>query len=107
MDFHVSIENNKYMEKFFKTYSQYEEEIKENIYNKLPEIINYRPYKIKPAYHLKRSHHTIYEYKVMVTNANFRAAYTQVGNEVNVFFISATLIKRQFVSILENTSLVD
>ena len=31
MDFHVTIEDNKYMEKFFKSYPQYEEEVKENI----------------------------------------------------------------------------
>lgn len=107
MEFHVSIENNKYMDKFFRDFPQYEEAIKDNIYNKLPEIINYRPYKIKPAYHLKRDNHTIYEYKVVVKNANFRAAYTQIGNDINVFFITDTTIKRQFVTALENTSLVD
>ena len=107
MDLHITIEDNKYMEKFFKNFPQYEDEVKDNIYNKLPEIINFRPYKIKPAYHLKRNHHTIYEYKVIVKNANFRAAYTQIGNEVNVFFVTDTTIKRHFVSLLESTSLVD
>lgn len=107
MDFKVTIEDNKYMEKFFKNFPQYEEEVKQNIYHKLPEIINYRPYKIKPAYHLKRDNHTIYEYKIIVKNANFRAAYTQIGNDVNVFYISDTTIKRNFVNLLEHTSLVD
>ena len=107
MDFNVRIEDNRYMEKFFKTFSSYEEEIKDNIYHKLPDIINFRPYKIKPAYHLKRNKHTIFEYKVIVKNANFRAAYTQIGTDITVFFISETTIKRQFVSLLEKTSLVD
>ena len=107
MELRITIEDNKYMEKFFKSFPQYEEEVKENIYHKLPDIINHRPHKIKAAYHLKRNHHTILEYKVIVKNMNFRAAYTQVGNEVNVFFISSTTIKRFFVSALENTTLVD
>ena len=107
MVFKVSIEENKYMEKFFKTFPQYEEDVKDNIYNKLPDIINFRPYKIKPAYHLKRNHHTIFEYKVIVKNADFRAAYTQIGHDINVFYISDTTIKRYFVNLLENTTLVD
>ena len=106
-EFNVSIESNKYMDKFFKDYPQYEEEVKDNIYYKLPDIINFRPDKIKPAYHLKIDNHTILEYKVIVKNANFRAAYTQVGNTINVFFITSTTIKRHFVELLGNTSLVD
>ena len=107
MKFDVSIEDNKYMEKFFKTYAQYEDAIRDNIFNKLPDIINFRPHKIKAAYHLKRNNHTILEYKIIVGNMNFRAAYTQIGNQINIFYISSTTIKRQFVQLLENTSLVD
>lgn len=66
MDLNVSIEDNRYMEKFFRKFPQYEEEVKENIYQKLPDIILHRPHKIKPAYHLKRNNQTIYEYKVIV-----------------------------------------
>ena len=107
MDLHISVEDNRYMEKFFRKFPQYEQEVKDNFYHKLPDIILNRPHKIKPAYHLKRDKLTIYEYKVVVKKANFRAAYTQTGNDVNVFFISETTIKRQFVSVLENTALVD
>lgn len=107
MDLNITIENNRYIEKFFRNFSQYEEAVKENIFHKLPDIITNRSYKIKPAYHLKRNNQTIYEYKVIVRGINFRAAYTQNGSDVNVFFISDTTIKRQFVSLLENTSLVD
>lgn len=45
MKFDVSIEDNRYMEKFFKTYAQYEDAIRDNIFNKLPDIINFRPHK--------------------------------------------------------------
>lgn len=107
MELNINIEDNRYMEKFFHRFSQYEVEVKANIYTKLPDIINNRPYKIKPAYHLKRGNQAIYEYKVVVKNANFRAAYTQTGADVTVFFISDTTIKRQFVGLLEKTSLVD
>ncbi len=107
MEFKITIEENRYIEKFFKQFAQYEEEIRDNIYNKLPDIINNRPYKIKPAYHLKRENHTIFEYKIIVKNANFRAAYTQIDNYINLFFITDTTIKREFVSLLERTNLVD
>lgn len=107
MDINVIIEDNRYMDKFFRKFSQYDEDVKNNIYNKLPDIIKNRPHKIKPACHLKRNSHTIYEYKVTVKNANFRAAYIQEENNITVFFISDTTIKRLFVGLLEKTSLVD
>ena len=107
MDFHVNIDHNKYMDKYFKNYPKYEKEVRDNIQHKLPDIINFRPHKIKPAYHLKREGHTIYEYKVIVSNMNFRAAYTKIGNEIDVFYISSTTIKRFFAALLEKTSLVD
>lgn len=95
------------MRKFFSEYSMFEEEIKNNIYNILPDIINFRPHKIKPAYDLKRKGHTIYEYKIVVNKHKFRAAYILVGNDLELFFISTTTIKREFVKVLEKTSLVD
>lgn len=107
MSFNITIDENKYMEKFFKNFKEYEEEIKDNIYNKLPDIINFRPHKIKTAYHLKRNNHTVYEYKVIVKNANFRAAYIKVEDDIELFFISSTTIKRDFVKLLESTNLVD
>ena len=107
MNLKVTIEDNKYMERFFKEFHQYEEEIRKNMHHTLPEIIENRPHKIKPAYHLKRDGHTILEYRVIVKDRDFRAAYTQVGDEINVFFISKTLVKRYFVNQLAGTSLVD
>ncbi|MEG2787207.1 MAG: hypothetical protein RR942_05240 [Romboutsia sp.] len=107
MNFNVVIDENKYTNKFFKSFKSYEEDIKDNIYNKLEEIINFKTHKIKTAYHLKRKNNTIYEYKIVVKNYNFRAAYIQVGNNIEVFFISITTIKKDFVKLLENTNLVD
>lgn len=107
IDFNIRIDENKYIEKFFSKFYMFEEDIKHNIYNTLPEIINFRPHKIKPAYHLKRHNHTIYEYKIVVRKNNFRAAYILIENDLELFFISSTTIKREFVKLLENTNLVD
>ncbi len=107
MDFNIVIDDNKYIDKFFSQFHMFEENIKDNIYNTLPDIINFRPHKIKSAYHLKRKGHTIYEYKIVVNKNNFRAAYILVDNNIELFFISSTTIKREFVKLLENTTLVD
>lgn len=107
MDFKIRIDENKYLDKFFKNFNRFEEGIKDNIAHVLPELIQFKPYKIKAADHLKRNGHMIYEYKVVVNKNNFRAAYTLVEDEIGVFFISSTTIKREFVKLLENTSLVD
>ena len=95
------------MDKFFRSYPQYADEVRENIYHKLPDIINFRPHKIKPAWHLKRNGQTIFEYKIVAKNMNFRAAYTQNGTEINLFFITNVTIKRQFVNLLESTTPTD
>lgn len=95
------------MERFFKNFNRIEEGIKNNIRQVLPELIEFKPYKIKTAHHLKRNGHTIYEYKIVVNKNEFRAAYTMVDNEVDLFFISSTTIKRDFVKLLESTNLVD
>lgn len=104
----VKIDNNKYMDRFFRHLKSGEAEVKENIYRELPQIIQHRPHKIKTASHLKRNGLPIYEYKVVLKhNINYRAAYTQDEQGVTVFFISGTLIKREFVKLLGSTSLVD
>lgn len=106
-DYKIRIDDNKYLDRFFKNFSRFEEGIKDNIDRILPELIQFKPHKIKTAYHLKRNGHTIYEYKIVVNKSDFRAAYTLVGNEIEVFFISSTTIKREFIKLLENTNLVD
>lgn len=107
MDLIIRIDDNKYLDRFFKNFNRFEEAIRENIKQILPELIQFKSYKIKTAYHLKRNGHTIYEYKISVNKNDFRAAYTLVNNEIEVFFISSTTIKREFVKLLESTSLVD
>lgn len=107
MKYNITIDSNKYIQKFFNKYSSFEEAIKSNIYNILPEIINFRPHKIKPAYHLKRNGLTIFEYKIVVSNNNFRAGYTLNGYDIDLFYITNTIIKREFIKELENTTLVD
>lgn len=107
MNYNITIDNNKYIEKFFNKFKMYENDIKSNIYNTLPELIDFKPYKIKPAYHLKRHGLTIFEYKIVVNKNNFRAGYTINDNDINLFYITNTIIKREFVKELENTSLID
>lgn len=107
MKYNINIDNNKYIQKFFNKYSDFEEDIKNNIYNILPEIIDFRPHKIKPAYHLKRNGLTIFEYKITVNKNNFRAGYTIDNNNIDLFYITKTTIKRCFVEELESTNLVD
>ncbi|TIC83198.1 hypothetical protein [Crenobacter intestini] len=103
----VTIDPNKYIQRFFGKHSQLEADIRHNIQHTLPEIIEHRPHKIKPAYHLKRGNRTILEYKIVVGSHNFRAAYTQDGEQVELFYITSTTIKREFVKELAGTTLVD
>ena len=103
----IELEDNKYLQRFFRKYAQYEAAVKHNVHTVLPEIILHRPHKIKPAYDLKRHQLTIQEYKVVVDKVNFRAAYTQSGDVVTVFYITPTTIKREFVRELASTSLCD
>ncbi len=107
MNYNITIDNNKYIERFFNKFKMYENDIKSNIYNTLPELIDFKPYKIKPAYHLKRHGLTVFEYKIVVNKNNFRAGYTINDNDINLFYITNTIIKREFVKELENTSLID
>ncbi|MGL6070572.1 hypothetical protein [Craterilacuibacter sp.] len=104
----AKIDSNTYLDRFFRHFKSTEAQVKDNIYRELPQIIQHRPHKIKIAKHLKRNGRLIYEYKVALGhNINYRAAYTQDDQGVTVFFISDTLIKREFVKLLGNTSLVD
>ena len=47
MDFHVNIEQNKYMGTFLQNYPQYEQEVTDTMYHKLPDIINFTQHMIK------------------------------------------------------------
>lgn len=105
--YNITIDNNKYIKKFFNKFKIFENDIKNNIYNILPEIIDFKPHKIKPAYHLKRRGLTIFEYKIIVDGNNFRAGYTINNKNVELFYITTTTIKKDFVKELENSNLTD
>lgn len=107
MQYDITIQENRYIKKFFSRFNMFEEAIKENIYHTLPEIIDTRPYKIKLAGHLKRGGKFIYEYKIVAKRSDFRAAYIIEGHQIEVFFISSTTIKKEFVATLSSTDLVD
>ncbi|MGL4602176.1 MAG: hypothetical protein ACRCYN_00735 [Plesiomonas sp.] len=103
----ITIDENNSIISFFKKYTKFEESIKINIYNTLPNILHAKPHKIKPAYKLKRHGLTILEYKIVVGKSNFRAAFTISDNNISVFYITETTIKKDFVKELGKTSLVD
>lgn len=103
----ITLDKNNTMSSFFKKNKNFEEAIKTNIYNVLPDILHAKPHKIKPAYQLKRQGITILEYKIVVGKNNFRTAFIINNNDINVFYITETTIKREFVKELSKTSLVD
>ncbi|MGL5006502.1 MAG: hypothetical protein ACRC53_03795 [Plesiomonas sp.] len=103
----VTIDENNNILSFFKKHATLEELIKLNFYNELPNILHTKPHKIKPAYKLKRHGITILEYKVVVGKNDFRAAFIINNNDVSVFYITETTIKREFVNELSKTNLVD
>ncbi|MGG7077124.1 hypothetical protein [Clostridium sardiniense] len=101
----IIIEDNNILKKFFKANKKYEELIINNILYRLPDIIKSSPYKIKAVQNYIYNGKTIYEYKIPLDNAiNCRVAYTNYNNKIKVFFISNTIIKREFVKLLSNMS---
>ena len=44
MKYNIVIDNNKYVQKFFNKHNSFEKDIKNNIYNILPELIDFRPH---------------------------------------------------------------
>lgn len=108
MTYNIFIEDNKYLEKFFKHNSSYESLIRDNIYDVLPTLIVDKPYKIKTAYGLKYKSKTIYEYKIKLNKyLDCRVAYTLSNNEILVFFASNIIIKKEFVKLLEKVDYVE
>lgn len=102
MNYNIEIEENKHINKFLKHNKKYEELIRDNIKNVLPMLIEEKPYKIKTAHGLKYKGKLIYEYKIKLDKyVDCRVAYIIDGLEITIFFISNTIIKKQFVSLLE------
>lgn len=101
--FNITIEDNKSLKKFFKANSKYHDAIVSNINTILPTLITDKPYKIKTAHGYKYKNHTIFEYKIKLDKyIDCRVAYTIENNNIIVFFISNTIIKKEFVKLLES-----
>ena len=93
------------MDKFFRSYPQYADEVRDNIYHKLPDIINFRPHKIKPAWHLKRNGQTIFEYKIAAKHKTCKTTTRQTARDINLCCCTTVTSKRQFVHQLESPTL--
>ncbi|MGL5067505.1 MAG: hypothetical protein ACRC6T_06710 [Sarcina sp.] len=100
--YNIVIEDNKYIQKFYKNNQKYKELIIDNINTILPILIKDKPYKIKTAYGYKYDNLTIHEYKIKLDKYTAcRVAYTMNSNDILIFFISNTIIKKDFVALLE------
>lgn len=102
MNYNIEIEDNNHINKFLKHNKKYEDIIRDNIKNVLPVLIDEKPYKIKTAHGLKYKGKLVYEYKIKLDKfVDCRVAYIIEGSEITIFFISNTIIKKQFVNLLE------
>ncbi|MGL4570759.1 MAG: hypothetical protein ACRCVJ_06820 [Clostridium sp.] len=105
MDKKVIIEDNISFRKFFNKNENFKTKVLENIYLELPEIIKYKPHKIKTAYNFKYHNKTIYEYKIILdAYTNCRVAFIYEEDTILAFFISNIIIKREFVKLLSKFS---
>lgn len=99
----VIIEQNKYLQKFFKNNDKYSEKLKQQIYDNILTVINEKAYKIKTVNKLKYNKKTIFEYKISLEKDFVcRVAYTKDENEVLVFYISTNIIKANFTKEVYN-----
>lgn len=93
----IVIEQNNYLEKFFKHNSRYSEKLKQEINDNILNIINEKTYKIKTVNKLKYKGKTIYEYKIVLDKSFVcRVAYIKDQSNIIVFYISTNLIKLNF-----------
>ena len=95
----VEIEDNKIIQKFYSKNTKYVAEIKQRIFDDILNMINFKEYKIKLVKNCKYLNHPVWEYKININDKLiFRIAYVILENKVVVFFMSTTLIKREFSS---------
>lgn len=108
MNFKITIESNNYLNSFFKKYKIFTEDIIKNINTVLPHYLEKVPSKIKTVNKTKHNGLIIQEYKIVLSTKNFRGAFTvDTDSNVNLFYISDMVIKREFVKAIENTHLID
>lgn len=99
----ICIEENNSLEKYFSNNKKYEEFIKDEINNKILDIIRNTPHKIKTVRGYKYKEKTIYEYKIPLDkDLNCRVAYIYIENKILVFFISNTIRKNLFTRLVAN-----
>ena len=101
----VIIEENGVLKKFFRANAQYADLIRKNITEQLPQLIAEKPYKIKTVAGCRYLGQTIYEYKIPLDrNTDCRAAYIHQGENIRVFFISNTIVNKEFAKLLVKLS---
>ena len=101
----VIIEDNGILKKFFRANAAYAELIRQNISEHLPELWQDKPYKIKTVAGCRYLGQTIYEYKIPLDkNTDCRVAFIRQGEDIRVFFISNTIVKKEFTKLLMKVS---
>lgn len=104
----IIIEENKHLERFFSHYKKYSDFIKNEIYTNILTMINEKPHKIKTVRGYKYREKTIYEYKIpLEVNLACRVAYIHEADNIIVFFISTTIIKREFTKLVADLTGVE
>lgn len=101
----ISIDDNKYIKKFFELNFKYKEYIKNKIYNSTLDLINNAPHKIKTVRGYKYLNKTIYEYKIPLdTNLDCRVAYVFDGEKIIFFYMSNIIRKNEFTKLVSKLS---
>lgn len=101
----IIIEENNILRKFFRANEQYEAMIRQNLQTVLPVLLSDKPYKIKTVAGYRYLGQTIYEYKIPLDkNTDCRVAYIHQGEDIRAFFISNTIVKKEFTKLLLKVS---
>lgn len=101
----IIIEENSILKKFFRANAQYEDLIRHNVTDHLPVLLAEKPYKIKSVAGYRYLGQTIYEYKIPLDkNTDCRVAYIHQNDDIHVFFMSNTIVKKEFTKLLTKVS---
>lgn len=93
----IVIEDNKNISKFLAKHEKHAAEILDRIQGGILEMINEKEHKIKIVKDCKYLGHPVWEYKIILNPMlTFRVGYVITESNVTVFFLSTTLIKREF-----------
>ena len=101
----IIIEDNSILKKFFRANAQYADVIRQNITEHLPVLLAEKPYKIKTVAGYRYMGQNFYEYKIPLDkNPDCRVAYIHQNDDIRVFFISNTIVKKEFTKLLTKVS---